>query len=298
LLRKLPTVPSFVSPLLWIGGWLFASVWYRLQSGKPIIPHVPSDAIFHEKWCSGRSLRNWLTRIGGARNCLIVYVQGNNLVVTPTFPFTLMFLPEIYCLDVRVPLTRVASVKPTRTLFLRTLRIEFVEGGPPSMELRLYDEEGFIRHLGNDLQTLEGRKPFAPRNPRKLYGAAVFRIFMAVWGTFVLVGAFSGLHDDIRYRRDGIEISGVIDGHSGVTGQRNDMGILSYSVGDHRYHLRSYLGNGIYRIGDSKQLFYLQNNPVNSRESSLLSFDLIMLSLGFLAFTIAILGGKIARRLS
>jgi hypothetical protein len=135
-------MPEFGFPFLpgmgalWIGGWLIASAFYRLMNGKSIVSRAPSDAVFHETWRSGRSLRNMLTRIGGARNCLMVYVQRNELVVTPMFPFTLFFLPEIYGLEVRVPITSITAVERRSGLIHRCVRIAFAEGGPPSMELR------------------------------------------------------------------------------------------------------------------------------------------------------------------
>lgn len=136
---------------LWVGGWLIASAFYRHMNGKPIVSRAPSDAVFHESWRSGRSLRNALTRIGGARNCLMVYVQGNELVVAPKFPFTLFFLPEIYGLDVRVPLASIIAVERASSLIGRCLRITFAENGPPPMELKLRDENGLIRLLGKAL---------------------------------------------------------------------------------------------------------------------------------------------------
>lgn len=133
---------------LWIGGWLIASAFYRRTHGKPIFPCVPSTAVFRENWCSCRSLRSTLTRIGGgARNCMKVYVQGNELVVTPMFPFTLMFLPEIFGLDVRVPIASITAVHRAG-LIGRSLRITFAKGGPPPMELKLRDESGLLRQLG------------------------------------------------------------------------------------------------------------------------------------------------------
>ena len=139
---------------LWVGGWLIASAFYRRIKGKPVVPRAPSDAVFHENWCSGRSLRNTLTRIGGARNCLMVYVRGNELAVTPKFPFTLLFLPEVFGLDVRVPVTSITAVE--RAPVGGGLRIAFAEGGPPPMELKLRDESGLLRHLG---KTVTERRP-------------------------------------------------------------------------------------------------------------------------------------------
>lgn len=142
-----PFLPGMAA--LWVTGGLIASAVFRLGRGKAIVSRTPSDAVFHENRCSGRSLRNMLTRIGGARNCLKVYVQGNELVVTPHFPFSLAFLPEIFGLDVRVPVASISAVERVSSLMTgRRLRITFAEGGPPAMELKLRDESGLLRHLG------------------------------------------------------------------------------------------------------------------------------------------------------
>ncbi len=133
---------------LWVGGWLIASAFHRRMNGKAIVARAPSDAVFHENRCSGRSLRSVLTRIGGARNSLMVYVQGNELVVAPQFPFTLFFLPEIYGLDVRVPVASIIAVERASGWIGRCLRITFAENNPPPLELKLRDENGLIRHLG------------------------------------------------------------------------------------------------------------------------------------------------------
>ena len=161
-------MPEFALPFLkgmaalCVGGALIASIVFRRVKGRPIVPRAPSDAVFHESWRSGRSLRNALTRFGGARNCLMVYVQGNELVVTPKFPFTLMFLPEIFGLDMRVPITSITAVERASGLIDRGLRISFAEGGPPPMELKLRDENGLIRHLGKTVAH-DGAQALPPR---------------------------------------------------------------------------------------------------------------------------------------
>ena len=279
-------------PFLWIGGWLIASIVYRWMNGKPIIPRTPADASFHENWCSGRSLRNWYTRMGGARNCLKVYVQGRELVVTPHFPFTLAFLPEIYGLDVRVPLTAITGIERAESLFGRSVRLEFSEAFPPAMELRLHDEDGLIRNLS---PTAIANRDSPPPKPRKSWRLTFFRIFAAIWGAGVLIGAFEGLPEDYRFRRDGIEVTGIVDGFDNPGGGKR-RAILSYSVGDQRYHLSPVFGSD--KIGESGRLFYLPTDPAEARDADFLAFDLGALVLGLLALTASLFGGRIARRLS
>ena len=296
MLRGPNVALKFVIPFIWVGGWIVASIIYRRSHGKAVIPRAPVDVTFREDWCSGRSLRNWLTRIGGARNCLMVYIDDRELVVTPEFPFSLMFLPEIYGLDVRVPLTMVVSAEPTQQLLGRAVRVTFASGGPAPLELKLRDEAAFIARLAAGPQKRADR-PEAVVAPRRGYRLIAFRVFMAVWGFGALAGAFSGLPDDYRFRRDGVETAGVFDGHSGVTGDRNDRGVLSYSVAGQRYHLTSLQGSGIYKIGGTASVFYLPGKPDQAREAGFFPFDLLWLGLGMVAIALAIFSGRIVRKL-
>jgi hypothetical protein len=227
----------------------------------------------------------------------MVYIHDRELVVTPKFPFTLMFLPEIYGLDIRVPLTSVTSATPATVLMRRILRITFAAGGPSPMELSLRDEESFIRHLGSVSTTNDKSPPLPPQKPPRRYRRVFLRIFMTIWGTVALAEAFSGLPDDYRYRRDGIETTGQFDSHTGTTGDRNDAGILSYSVGGQQYHLVSLRGSGVYKIGGTAKLFYIPGKPEDAREADYLLFDLSWLGLGTLALTFSIFGGVLLRRL-
>jgi hypothetical protein len=66
-----------------------------------VFPAVPDDAIYVDKWASGR----W------ASNCLLVAVTGKALSVVPKFPFNLMFLPEIYGLERTIPVRFIREVR-------------------------------------------------------------------------------------------------------------------------------------------------------------------------------------------
>jgi hypothetical protein len=219
---------------------------------------------------------------------------GTGLVVTPNFPFTLMFLPEIYGLDVRVPIASITEVKQIDGLLGGCLRIAFADG-TPCVELRLRDEAGLIGYLGRagvaDEASIEPSRKLG-----KSYRLIVFRIFAAIWGTGALIGAFSGLPEDYRFRRDGVEAIGVIDGFDGVAGAPKPRAILSYSVGDQRYHLFRVFGSDV-EIGGTGRLFYLPTDPGQARDAAFLLFDLGALGLGLLAVTASIFGGRIARRL-
>lgn len=127
---------------MWLAGWTAASIVYRRASHKPVRPTAPPDALYVERRTSGRNLRTLLGRIGGARNCLLVYVTAHDVVVTPHFPFTLMFLPEIYGLELSVPRAQV-RLSERRTLVGRKSIIVSRQGEGDLLELRLRDVSGF-----------------------------------------------------------------------------------------------------------------------------------------------------------
>jgi hypothetical protein len=130
----------------WIAGWIGASVIYRRTSNKPIFPSVPESADFSETWRSGRSLKNFLTSIGGARNCLLVYVSQGTLTIVPMFPFNLMFLPEIYGLEITAPVGAVSIAERDGPLGKRVL---LTIGGAEEqrLEISLNDLQAFQKAL-------------------------------------------------------------------------------------------------------------------------------------------------------
>lgn len=90
-------------------GWtvllIGVSIAFRRSRGKPLFPKVPVDAIYSEKWASGR----W------ASNCLVVAVTQETLTIAPKFPFNLMFLPEVYGFERTIPIRSIRIVRPLRS---------------------------------------------------------------------------------------------------------------------------------------------------------------------------------------
>lgn len=97
-------------PLIWIGGWIAASVVYRRIHDKPLWPRSPADARYRELGASGVNDTHPLGKLGGASRCLLVTVNARELRVTPFFPFNLMFLPEIYGLELLAPISSIRRV--------------------------------------------------------------------------------------------------------------------------------------------------------------------------------------------
>jgi len=136
-------------------GWLAlvvgASITYRKSRGKTIYPLRPEGAIFHEGWTSGYSNRDLLTKMWGARNCLMVSVLKDELIIQPHFPFNLMFLPEVCDLDYRISRANIRSIKPSRFFyFWKIITIDFVDsqGKDHSMSLALRKRDDFLRVMG------------------------------------------------------------------------------------------------------------------------------------------------------
>lgn len=118
------------------GGWILfvicASIVFRRRNGKPVFPSVPIDAIYVDKWASGR----W------ASNCLLVTVTDKALSVVPRFPFNLMFLPEIYGLERTIALHSIRDVRRLRSLGL--FSNVAVDYGDAELRLKVRKPDAFV----------------------------------------------------------------------------------------------------------------------------------------------------------
>lgn len=123
-----------------------------------------------------------------------------------------------------------------------------------------------------------------------------FRVFLIVWGGGAISISSFELPKDIHFHHHGVEVTGHFTGHTGVVGTKGDQGILTYSVDGKRYEIVSLQGTGIYKIGNTAQIYYLPNNPSSAREASNLLFDILWLCFGTIALMIAAFAGKIFKR--
>jgi len=131
-----PPTWLFLLPFAWIAGCVGASILYRRAAGKPVIPHLPPATRFRERGASGWNDSHWLGQLGGANGCLLVAVTDRELIVTPFFPFNLMFLPEILGLEARAPLTRIRAIEDKRRFFRRSLVVDLGDGQRIGLILR------------------------------------------------------------------------------------------------------------------------------------------------------------------
>lgn len=130
---------------IWVASFVAYSIFLRRKQGKPIFPKPPPDAVFYERWTSGRSLKTPWSRIGGARNCLMVAVSEYSLSVTPAFPFNLMFLADIYGLEFNVDLAELTSIECRAGLFGKVVVVRW--GQNNAFEFRCRDSEALERAL-------------------------------------------------------------------------------------------------------------------------------------------------------
>lgn len=290
-------IPFVLAPLA-LAAAIAASALIRLNRGKPLVPRVPAHAAFSERSCSARSLRNIVTRLGGASNCITVTICDGRLRISPQFPFTLMFLPEIYDLDIDVPISAVVGVEATRQWHGRSLRLSFRSGERAPIELRLDDEQGFVGQLGLGAPAAGARPLAAPgRNGGwRRWRKGIGRAFLLLWGMMALTVSISGLADDYRYRRDGIATDAVfIPPPAGSPRGKN--GTIAYQVDGRAYLQVSWRGEGLHRVGERARILYLRDHPERAREASELGFDLLWLCLGVGALALTALGPRVRRLL-
>ncbi len=141
-----------------IAGWIFlvllASVIYRRIKDASLPTPPAAERVFDESGVSGVSQRHWLSRLGGAHNCLRVTCTAQELIIRPLFPFQLFFLPEIFDLQHRVRLgEQIASLEPGKKNRLRQwVRVRIrTRGGEYSLDLLLRGATQFIRAVNREL---------------------------------------------------------------------------------------------------------------------------------------------------
>jgi hypothetical protein len=286
---------AVVFPVAWLAVWVVSSIIYRRMSGKPIFPRVPDSAVFAEAWRSGRSLKNVLTSIGGASNCLLVYVADGALTIVPVFPFNLLFLPEVYGLETTVPISDV-KVSDVDGLFGKRLLLTIEGSRKGRFELRLNDRQGFREALERKRVAPVGSAGAErPERPRGRWRLILFRVFAVLWGLAFAGAGVAGLEADVRFRSHGRVATGTIVGHTGETGDKSDAGVVQYEVAGRPYTLTSLRGSGIYKIGDLEKIRYIPEDPSLAREDDYLGFDLLFVCLGSCALILGLALGRIAR---
>jgi hypothetical protein len=122
------------------------SAFFEARSRRPTI--LAEEIIFKENFASGNSLKNVITRFGGARNCLRLVVTRDLLLVTSWFPFSL--ITPFYDLEHSIPINRISALESDSFLWFKGIRVVFTDEYGNNHSLALYPRnlEGFLNALG------------------------------------------------------------------------------------------------------------------------------------------------------
>ena len=139
----------FLIPLAWIGAWVVASLVYRAIHGKPIFYARLPGTRFRQTNASGHSHRSWFTRLGGANGCLVVQVTEMELDIHLFPPFNWLFMPELFGLEYRAPLTSVRSAELRKKFFRSYVDVVLrTDDGETKVSLLLARPDEFLAALG------------------------------------------------------------------------------------------------------------------------------------------------------
>ncbi len=138
---------------VWLAGMLLTwppLIWFSINSrrvrGEPLIPRAPVEAAFCERRASGLAHG---TLFGRASNCLMVAITGDELWITPIFPFNLIAPYGFMGLEYRMSRRQVSFVETRDTMLGASVVIEIPRPGarPRRVELRLKDRNAFLAAL-------------------------------------------------------------------------------------------------------------------------------------------------------
>ena len=139
-----------VGPWVWIAVILTVSIIVRRRQGRPIFPSVPKDAVFSERMASGWS-DGWRA-LGGAGNCLIVWIDRDTLTIVPFFPFNLMFVGSVWGLEQTIPRRDVIRVVRHSGILRETIIVTYQRDlDTRRFTLVLRKSEVFVRLLNRSL---------------------------------------------------------------------------------------------------------------------------------------------------
>lgn len=128
----------FLFGLLWVASAMSFMLWRRSRRG----PHFPRFAdvilVFREEFASGHSDKSWLTRLGGAHNCLTVAVTDDEVWVKTLFPFSAF--AGIYDLEHRIPRSAITSLKRNGKWVYLEYRLPDQSARRLNLRLRKVDE--------------------------------------------------------------------------------------------------------------------------------------------------------------
>ncbi len=120
-------------------GWSLAFFTFRYSRhrSRGRFPSDPPESalVYSESFASGRSLKSWRTRFGGASNCLKIQLTTDRLVIRPIFPF-LIIGPDVDLVH-DIPLSCIEALTKNAGFLKRSLRLRFrlANGQPREVEI-------------------------------------------------------------------------------------------------------------------------------------------------------------------
>jgi hypothetical protein len=132
---------SFV-PALVLFGYMVQRYIVALRNRPDI---AKEDIVYQERFASGASQKNVLTKLGGARNCVRLVVTRDLLWVTSWFPFTIF--AAVYDLVHVIPLRSISSIQQERFFGSDSLLLSYSDSSGRRHSLRLIpkNRQSFLR---------------------------------------------------------------------------------------------------------------------------------------------------------
>jgi len=133
----------FAIALIWNVVGVGFMLWKRKKRGLALPKASDPDVVFSERFASGSSHKSWITRLGGASNCLTIIVTRSQLAITTFFPFTAF--AGTCDLEHLIPNSDITNLIPKG----RVTELEFrrSDGTRRKLSLRLRNTNGFLRAL-------------------------------------------------------------------------------------------------------------------------------------------------------
>ena len=156
---------SAIPVVVGLTGWLFfgnllLGTWRPMSVPVHPLPPEISDSkiLFQELRASGYSRKSFLTRIGGAGNCLRLVVTETFLWTTVNLRFFDMSGNDPNDLQHLIPINRITDLKETNRLGVRTLDICFTDSDdqPHVFCVRPDDMDAFRRALDHAREAISG----------------------------------------------------------------------------------------------------------------------------------------------
>ena len=147
------------------------------------------DVVYQEYFASGSSYKNFLTKLGGANNCLRLVVTNKVLWITSWFPFSL--LAALYDLEHVVPLNKIVSLETSSSFGKQGFLLTFSnqQGNTRVLRLRPKRMEEFVQALEPGLKRASSSAvtlQTGPIEPSLNFQAAIRKY----WHHLLVIGLF------------------------------------------------------------------------------------------------------------